>query len=108
MLPFRGPQRCFHLCCSCIPCDVVTFLSLQADVYVNTANSTLDLSQRGVVSALVKAAGPNLQAECTEKAPISVGNIAVTGGGSLQCHYIFHVVASQYHHQEKQAKKVRV
>ena len=74
---------------------------------MNIANTTLDLSQGGFISALVKAAGPDLQAECTKKAPISAGDIAVTGGGRLQCRYVFHTVAGQYPRREKQAEKVR-
>ena len=73
-------------------------------MYVNTTNTNLDLSFGEVAQALSKAAGPTLQAECTNKAPISVGEIAVTGGGRLQSRYVFHVVASQYDHQ---AEKVR-
>ena len=76
-------------------------------MYVNTTNADLDLSQGPVARALSKAAGPALQAECTKKAPISVGDIAVTGGGRLQCRYVFHTVAGQYPHREKQAEKVR-
>ena len=57
-----------------------------------------------VAQTLSKAAGPTLQAECTKKAPISDGEIAVTGGGNLQCRYVFHIVASQY---DQQAEKVR-
>ena len=76
-------------------------------MYVNTTNVELNLSQGGVAQALSKAAGPALQAECTKKAPISVGDIAVTGGGRLQCCYVFHTVAAQYHRREKQAEKVK-
>ena len=76
-------------------------------MYVNTTNVDLNLSQGGVAQALSKAAGPALQAECTKKAPISVGDIAMTGGGRLQCRYVFHTVAAQYHHREKQTEKVR-
>ena len=74
-------------------------------MYVNTTNPNLDLSFGEVAQALSKAAGPTLQAECTKKAPISAGDIAVTGGGNLQCRYVFHTVAaSQY---DQQAEKVR-
>ena len=76
-------------------------------MYVNTTNGDLDLAQGGVAQALSKAAGPALQAECTKKAPISVGDIAVTGGGRLPCQYILHTVAAKYRRREKQAEKVR-
>ena len=73
-------------------------------MYVNTTNVDLNLSQGAVAQALSKAAGPALQAECTKKAPISAGDIAVTEGGRLQCRHVIHVVASSY---QKQAEKVR-
>ena len=76
-------------------------------MYVNTTNVDLNLSQGAVAQALSKAAGPALQAECTKKAPISVGDIAVTGGGRLPCRYVLHTVAAQYPRREKQAEKVR-
>ena len=77
-------------------------------MYVNTTNVDLNLSQGAVAQALSKAAGPALQAECTKKAPISVGDIAVTGSGRLPCRYVLHTVAAQYHRREKQAEKVRI
>ena len=69
-------------------------------MYVNTTNGDLNLSNGGVAEALSKAAGPALQEECKKKAPISVGDIAVTGGGKLQCRYVLHTVAAQYHPQQ--------
>ena len=77
-------------------------------MYVNTTNTDLDLTQGGVARALSKAAGPTLQAECKKKAPISPGDIAVTGGGNLQCRYVFHAVATPYKGHIKQAEKVWV
>ena len=77
-------------------------------MYVNTTNVDLNLSQGAVAQALSKAAGPALQAECTKKAPISVGDIAVTGSGRLPCRYVLHTVAAQHHRREKQAEKVRI
>ena len=80
--------------------------SLQADVYVNTTNTKLDLSSGAVSQALLKAGGPDLQAECKKKAPISVGDVAVTGGGKLECLHIFHVVIPSYDGPGGQAEKV--
>ena len=46
---------------------------------------------------LAKAAGPQLQQECSQKAPIAQGDVAVTGaGGSLQCQKIFHIALPNY------------
>ena len=75
-------------------------------MYVNTTNGDLNLSNGGVAEALSKAAGPALQEECKKKAPISVGDIAVTGGGKLQCQYVLHTVAAQYHpHQVEEVRR---
>ena len=70
-------------------------------MYVNTTNVDLNLSQGAVAQALSKAAGPALQAECTKKAPISAGDIAVTEGGRLQCRHVFHVVASPIKNKQR-------
>lgn len=59
-----------------------------------------------MAQTLAKAAGPSLQAECTRRAPISVGNIAVTKGGNLPSQYIIHVVAPSYDGPGGQAEKV--
>lgn len=75
-------------------------------MYVNTTNTELNLSHGGVAQALSTAAGPSLQDECKRKAPIPVGGIAVTGGGKLQCQYVFHTVAAGYDGPGKQAEKV--
>ena len=74
-------------------------------MYVNTTNADLDLTQGPVAQALSKAAGPTLQAECKKKAPISVGNIAVTGGGKLQCCHVIHVVASKYQPNQVEVRR---
>ena len=75
-------------------------------MYVNTTNTDLNLSNGKVAQALSAAAGPSLQEECKKKAPISVAEIAVTGGGKLQCRYVFHTVAAHYDGPGKQAEKV--
>ena len=75
-------------------------------MYVNTTNTKLDLTQGAVAQTLAKAAGPSLQAECTRKAPVSLGNIAVTRAGNLPSQYILHVVAPSYDGPGGQAEKV--
>ena len=77
-------------------------------MYVNTTNCNLDLSQGAVATALAKAAGPTLQAECNKKAPVSVGNYAVTGAGKLPCRNVLHVVAPNYDGPGGQAEKVSI
>ena len=79
---------------------------IQADVLVNTTNRDLNLSSGAVSIALLKAGGQQLQAECTEKAPVNTGDVAVTGPGALPCKYIFHTVIPNYN--GKGAEKVIV
>lgn len=52
---------------------------------MNTTNTNLDLRQGAVSMALLQAGGQSLQQECTQKAPIKVGEVAVTGSGNLPC-----------------------
>ena len=71
-------------------------------MYVNTTNTHLNLSHGAVSLALLKAGGAMLQQECSQKAPIRVGDVAVTGSGNIPCRFIFHtVVTSHNKHGEK-------
>lgn len=79
---------------------------LQADVYVNTTNTRLDLTSGAISQLLLKSGGPELRAECDKKAPISVGDVATTGGGKVECRHIFHVVIPGYDGPGGQAEKV--
>ena len=80
----------------CIYLSSFLFICYQADVYVNTSNTELDLSQGAVSRILAAAAGPILQAECSKKKPVKVGGIATTSGGQLQCQYVIHTVLPKY------------
>ena len=73
---------------------------------MNTTNRDLNLSSGAVSLALLKAGGQQLQMECTKKAPISTGDVAVTGPGAISCRYIFHTVIPSYN--GKGAEKVRM
>ena len=76
-------------------------------MYVNSTNTRLDLSSGAVSKLLLKSGGPDLQAECDKKAPISVGDVAITGGGKLECRHIFHVVIPNYDGPGGKSEKVR-
>ena len=54
--------------------------------------------------ALLKAAGQSLQQECSNVGPINVGEVAVTGGGNLPCHHVFHTVLPSYKHKNEPEK----
>lgn len=66
----------------------------------------MDLTGGAVAKAIAKAAGPTLQAECSKKAPIAAGEIAVTGPGKMQCKCIIHVNCPGYDKSGGQAEEV--
>lgn len=70
----------------------VLFTLVQADAYVNSTNTNLNLSHGAVSHALLKAGGQSLQDECTQKAPVNVGDVVVTGPGNLPCRQVLHTV----------------
>ena len=83
-------------------------LLFQAEIYVNSTNGKLDLSGGAVSQILAKAAGPSLQAECSKKAPIDVGEIAVTKPGDIRrCRFILHINCPGYDQSGGQAENVR-
>ncbi len=63
---------------------------------VNAANNRLLLGA-GVAGALARRGGPSIQRECDEHVhrhgPLSVGEAALTGGGSLPARYVIHAAA---------------
>ena len=79
----------------------------QAEIYVNSTSAKMDLTGGAVSQALSKAAGPDLQAECTKKAPIAPGEIAVTGPGNIRrCRSIIHINCPGYDKSCGQAEEV--
>ncbi|KAL4232423.1 E3 ubiquitin-protein ligase dtx3l [Mactra antiquata] len=70
----------------------------RSDVLVNTTSKDLDLSYGRVSKSLLRAAGPEIQAECDKKYPygIETNEIAVTGGYKLNCEKVFHVTLDKY------------
>lgn len=61
------------------------------DAVVNAANSQLVLGG-GVAGAIRKKGGPAIQAECSEKGPVAVGQAVLTTGGNLTAKYVIHAV----------------
>ena len=79
---------------------LISTSNIQADVYVNTAHASLDLSRGAVAQSLLKAGGPALQDECTKynraKGEVAVWDIATTGGAGLRCKHVIHTVGGHY------------
>lgn len=60
------------------------------EAIVNSANTSLVMGS-GVAAAILAEAGPEVEEEATAQAPISVGQVVVTGGGDLPVRHILHV-----------------
>lgn len=67
--------------------------NFKADVIVNSTNPSLLLDLGGLSMSISKAAGPGLQAECSQTYPngISFGELASTCGHGLKCKKVYHV-----------------
>ena len=63
----------------------------ETDAIVNAANGQLVLGG-GVAGAIRRKGGAAIQGECSEKAPISVGEAVITTGGELKAKYVIHAV----------------
>ncbi|MEJ2250870.1 MAG: macro domain-containing protein [Candidatus Lokiarchaeota archaeon] len=63
----------------------------ETDVIVNAANAHLKMGG-GVAGAIRRKGGPEIQKECDQKAPISVGEAVITTGGNLKARYVIHAV----------------
>jgi|SRR5579884_1115947 len=66
--------------------DITT---LEVDAIANAANAQL-LHGGGVAGAIARAAGPELERESRERAPIGVGEAVETTGGELPCRWVIH------------------
>ena len=62
---------------------------LELDALVNAANNRLWMGG-GVAGALKRAGGKEIEAEAVKKGPIPIGEVVVTGAGSLKARYIIH------------------
>lgn len=65
------------------------------DAVVNAANAELR-SGGGVAGAIHNAAGPGLEEEARERAPIQPGEAVVTGGHGLPNRYVIHTLGPVY------------
>lgn len=65
------------------------------EAIVNAANTDLWLGS-GVAAAIKNAAGPEIQKECDQIAPIDLGEAAVTGAGSLKAKYVIHAASMDF------------
>lgn len=62
----------------------------EADVIVNAANTSMIMGG-GVARDIVNEAGPEIEEEAIQQAPVAVGDVVVTSAGNLAAQYIVHV-----------------
>ncbi len=62
------------------------------DAIVNAANTDLKLGS-GVAGAIRKKGGPEVQIECDEHGPVSLGEAVITGAGNLEAKFVIHAAA---------------
>lgn len=65
------------------------------DAVVNAANAQLKIGG-GVAGAIHRSAGPKLEQESTQLAPIKVGEAVITGAYNLPNNYIIHTLGPVY------------
>ena len=71
--------------------DVTT---LDVDAIANAANTDLEHGG-GVAAAISRAAGPGLQRESRERAPIGLGQAVETAGGELPARWVIHAATME-------------
>lgn len=71
--------------------DVTT---LAVDAVANAANTRL-LHGGGVAGAIVRAGGPEIQAQSDRKAPIALGEAVETTAGSLPARWVIHAATME-------------
>jgi O-acetyl-ADP-ribose deacetylase (regulator of RNase III) len=67
---------------------------LEVDAITNAANTRL-MHGGGVAAAISRAAGPELQRESDEKAPIGLGEAVETSAGQLPARYVIHAATME-------------
>ncbi len=77
----------------CLQGDIATQPGM--DAVVNAANAELRIGG-GVAGAIHRAAGPGLEAECRQFAPIRPGQAVITGAHNLPNRYVIHCLGPVY------------
>lgn len=77
---------------------------------MNTVAENMNLSQGAVSSAILEAAGENLQLAVLTEAGVSAlqfGDVVVTDAYNLRCQKVFHAVCPNWDNGGGEAEKVR-
>ncbi|XP_060082610.1 protein mono-ADP-ribosyltransferase PARP14-like [Ylistrum balloti] len=79
----------------------------KADVIVTNSAGNLNLKAGRTTQALLEAAGEIIQEQCQENYPygISLGDVAETDGGNLNCQYVFYCFMTSWKDEEKDSSR---
>jgi O-acetyl-ADP-ribose deacetylase (regulator of RNase III) len=72
----------------------VDITTLEVDAIANAANTRL-MHGGGVAGAIARAGGPAVQAESDRKAPIRLGEAAVTTAGEMPARWVIHAATME-------------
>src|SRR5947209_17658221 len=74
--------------------DAGDVTALEVDAVANAANTELRHGG-GVAGAIARMAGPELERESRERAPIGLGDAVETSGGELPCRWVIHAATME-------------
>jgi O-acetyl-ADP-ribose deacetylase (regulator of RNase III) len=84
-------QRTYHVSSSTLSLEFGDITSSNADVLVSSDDCYLTMGG-GVSAAIRRAAGESILLEVAKKIPAKLGDVVVTGAGSLPAKHIFHAI----------------
>ncbi len=84
-------QRTYQVGASILSVEFGDITASKADVLVSSDDSNLTMGG-GVSAAIRRAAGPGILLEVAKKIPAKLGDVVVTGAGSLPAKHVFHAV----------------
>jgi O-acetyl-ADP-ribose deacetylase (regulator of RNase III) len=84
-------RRMYHLGRSTLSLEFGDITSSKADVLVSSDDWYLTMGG-GVSAAIRRAAGESILLEAAKKIPAKLGDVVVTGAGSLPAKHVFHVI----------------
>jgi len=85
------PSRTYQVGTSTLSLVFGDITTSNADVLVSSDDSYLTMGG-GVSAAILRAAGESLLLEVAKKVPANLGEVVVTGAGSLKAKHVFHAI----------------
>ena len=84
-------RRTYHVGKSTLTLEFGDITSSKADVLVSSDDCYLTMGG-GVSAAIQQAAGQSILLEVAKKIPAKLGDVVVTGAGSLSAKHVFHAI----------------